>query len=321
MQVERGWYHAQGDPAGTVRLWNGESWVGFPVPDPKLAAEDKPRVRPFVPVPGQVRLAPLAAAAQLAVVALMAVTLFRMYVAYRVRSYRVAALEGNLFNIDVTQSELTRLTFMQAILWLVAIVLVFVIGGLWMWRAWANLKLWHKPLHRGRAISKYSPLNIMLELQTHSPPKHRAGALNPVWAWGWWALFAGVGAVERAVERRSFSTEQMDETATTLLAARLGLMGLTMVSFVLGIILIRQITQEQDLRMTPTRAQIELAKQEAALKQTLQDDPNVGKVVVEGRSAHPQPVQHAQPVQHVQQPVQHVQHAQPVQHTQPAHQA
>ncbi len=31
-----GWYHASGDPAGTVRYWDGELWQGGPVPDPSL---------------------------------------------------------------------------------------------------------------------------------------------------------------------------------------------------------------------------------------------------------------------------------------------
>lgn len=33
-QMAEGWYHAQGDPAGTVRWWDGEMWTGGPVQDP-----------------------------------------------------------------------------------------------------------------------------------------------------------------------------------------------------------------------------------------------------------------------------------------------
>ena len=29
-----GWYHAPGDPDGTVRYWNGTDWIGFPTRDP-----------------------------------------------------------------------------------------------------------------------------------------------------------------------------------------------------------------------------------------------------------------------------------------------
>lgn len=29
-----GWYHGEGDPAGTVRYWDGEAWTSDPVPDP-----------------------------------------------------------------------------------------------------------------------------------------------------------------------------------------------------------------------------------------------------------------------------------------------
>jgi hypothetical protein len=31
-----GWYHAPGDPDGTVRYWNGTDWIGFPTRDPAI---------------------------------------------------------------------------------------------------------------------------------------------------------------------------------------------------------------------------------------------------------------------------------------------
>jgi uncharacterized RDD family membrane protein YckC len=31
-----GWYYASGDPAGTVRYWDGELWQGEPVPNPSM---------------------------------------------------------------------------------------------------------------------------------------------------------------------------------------------------------------------------------------------------------------------------------------------
>lgn len=34
-----GWYYASGDPAGTVRYWDGELWQGGPVPDPNVAPQ------------------------------------------------------------------------------------------------------------------------------------------------------------------------------------------------------------------------------------------------------------------------------------------
>lgn len=34
MAVEAGWYQADGDPAGTVRYWDGTQWQGEPVPRP-----------------------------------------------------------------------------------------------------------------------------------------------------------------------------------------------------------------------------------------------------------------------------------------------
>lgn len=43
-----GWYHAQNDPIGTVRYWNGTQWVGEAVPQP-LA----PPAAPNQQMPGQ----------------------------------------------------------------------------------------------------------------------------------------------------------------------------------------------------------------------------------------------------------------------------
>jgi len=31
LTVEPGWYYAEGDPPGTVRRWNGQEWIGFPI--------------------------------------------------------------------------------------------------------------------------------------------------------------------------------------------------------------------------------------------------------------------------------------------------
>lgn len=45
--MQPGWYHAQGDPAGTQRYWNGEQWVGGP------QSLDQPQHVPGHEVPGQ----------------------------------------------------------------------------------------------------------------------------------------------------------------------------------------------------------------------------------------------------------------------------
>ncbi len=31
VRVPHGWYHAEGDPPGTSRFWNGEEWIGEPI--------------------------------------------------------------------------------------------------------------------------------------------------------------------------------------------------------------------------------------------------------------------------------------------------
>ena len=36
-QQPPGWYYAQGDPPGTQRYWDGQSWIGAPQPVPGAA--------------------------------------------------------------------------------------------------------------------------------------------------------------------------------------------------------------------------------------------------------------------------------------------
>lgn len=40
-----GWYHAEGDPEGTVRYWDGEQWIGGPVAGAPAAAARPPVTR------------------------------------------------------------------------------------------------------------------------------------------------------------------------------------------------------------------------------------------------------------------------------------
>ncbi len=47
-QAESGWYHAQGDPEGTLRYWDGGQWLGEPQYPPQPAVEHQ---APFQPAP------------------------------------------------------------------------------------------------------------------------------------------------------------------------------------------------------------------------------------------------------------------------------
>ncbi len=47
-QAAAGWYHAEGDPFGTLRYWDGVQWVGDPQYPPQPAAQDP---APFQPAP------------------------------------------------------------------------------------------------------------------------------------------------------------------------------------------------------------------------------------------------------------------------------
>lgn len=40
MSTEAGWYHAEGDPTGTVRYWDGAQWVGQAIAAPTPYVED-----------------------------------------------------------------------------------------------------------------------------------------------------------------------------------------------------------------------------------------------------------------------------------------
>lgn len=47
-QADAGWYHGEGDPAGTLRYWDGGQWVGEPQFPPQPAVQDP---APFQPGP------------------------------------------------------------------------------------------------------------------------------------------------------------------------------------------------------------------------------------------------------------------------------
>jgi len=269
MSIEAGWYHAQGDPKGTVRRWNGTAWIGFPIQDPTLQAHQQ-HVDRFVPTPGQVPLKPFAIAAQLALIAVIGVYAMRLWVTFKERSYQVAVNDDTLLGIDTTRDQLDSLRLTQTFLWVGAVFLLFIFGSVWFWRAMRNMRLWHKRLDRKTKLYHFTPLFMMLELQTYSPRRSEQGVMNPVLAWGWWALFAGAGAVERAIERSSYGST---DTAVSLLALRMALVVFTLVSFVLAIMLVEQITKHQDRRMTPSAAQRKQLAEEQQLQASLAADP------------------------------------------------
>ena len=43
---EPGWYHADGDPVGTARYWDGELWQGDPVPQPAAGGVGQTAMQP-----------------------------------------------------------------------------------------------------------------------------------------------------------------------------------------------------------------------------------------------------------------------------------
>ncbi len=58
-QAAAGWYHAEGDPADSVRYWDGTQWVGDPHYPPQPAVQE---AAPFQPAPfqaGPYRAAPV----------------------------------------------------------------------------------------------------------------------------------------------------------------------------------------------------------------------------------------------------------------------
>lgn len=57
-QAAAGWYHAEGDPVGTLRYWDGAQWVGEPQYPPQPAAQGPASFQPAAQDPAPFQPAP-----------------------------------------------------------------------------------------------------------------------------------------------------------------------------------------------------------------------------------------------------------------------
>lgn len=150
---EPGWYHAAGDEPGTVRLWNGTQWVGFPQRDPNVAPESV--AEPFAAIGGQVRLRAFAVPVQISLSAMAA--LYAMGAIFFFIFMALAdseQLAGGTVNAQLdgaaastTESSPGAVAYLFAAgmfgFWAM-VVLGPVLFLVWFWRAYTNMSLWRE---------------------------------------------------------------------------------------------------------------------------------------------------------------------------------
>lgn len=264
MSPEPGWYHADGDPPGTVRLWNGHDWVGFPQRDPNIAiAEDTVTLGP---ARGQQRLWPWGAFA--------CVGLILPAIAYLLQAYvlvlwvgKVDLLAGSSFStvaeVEATFELIEHETYLQLIA-LLAIGVGTLIAGIlfvpWFFVAYLNVGKWARTRYEAwwavvawliPIINLRRPSHIMQELCELSPRKDREGVINPASAWAWWMIFISTGIGLRLLQVWAFRAAD-PVTVKMILWISVGLCIATVYACGLAMKLVYQISKEQDLRFKRT---------------------------------------------------------------------
>ena len=278
--LAKGFYYAEGDPPGTVRLWSGSEWVGFPVRDPNGPAEGSATagVQPFVAVPGQVKLRGVAIVTQLLLIVLAGTHIFLAFSMFDIGSSLGEVGDLSLMTEDQAALAIadsidddTATRFGAAMLslggaWLISGVFFVV----WFWLAYRNMSLWHRN-RRGNFwavvawfapfINLVRPMSMMMELLERSPRRDRQGEANPVIAMAWWLLWILPGLFIYFVpflgDAENFGRNIFTAYGFALLV--------NVISVVLAIVLVQQVSNHQDSRTRPSQAQRELMRQEAEL--------------------------------------------------------
>ena len=278
MSVEQAWYHYPGDPEGTVRLWNGRDWVGFPSQPPpgsdgapahsEQTSQSKRGVvaKPFK---NQVRLAPYA---------LLAVVGLAGTVGFAVRA--LLALRDEL---DVSGGRDRR--FLDRDTVLVApfeadvyrqLLIAGLIGGLlfliWLWRANSNIGATVGPKRNsgrqwGIKMWFFGALFVLVEATfrtvlgpvitrmsncvERSTPGGSGGIGLTMMSFAWWMLWvasgigffsSGIALSDRTI---TFSEERIETWANVESVAVLA----HIASLVLAIFMVVSITKQQDRRL------------------------------------------------------------------------
>ena len=277
MSVEQGWYHYPGDPEGTVRLWNGQDWVGFPTtPPPGYGGAPIEDYRPPTAAPtpvrpfkNQVRLAPLAV---LACAGLGATALFALRALQKVRS-ELSANEG-VERVFIDDDSLLRAPFSADVFR--DLLIVAVAGGIlflaWVWRANANTGAVVRPRRNTsrqfgikwfflgwgwllveaifRAV--FTPvITRMFNAIERSTPGGSQGVGATVIGFAWWILWVASGAVF-LVSACALALPDVGVDADSMRVwanVQTGALGAHVLSIVLAIVLVVNVTIEQDRRL------------------------------------------------------------------------
>lgn len=262
MTAEPGWYHAAGDPPGTVRLWNGSDWVGFPQRDPNVPLAET-QVSVGGPAHGQQRLKPFGILAMITMLGPAAA--YGYQAVAMLRSYQLLGTfpEGTAL-IDVINAydntpDIEEVLAMQVVA-MMAIGFTSLIAGvffiMWFFVAYMNLGKWARTKYESwwaivawivPFIQLKRPSEIMQELCESSPRADQVGAINPVVAWAWWlGWIAGSAAVRLlniwAIRESDLTTVRM------ILIISMALCLVNVACAFCAIRLIQQISHHQDLR-------------------------------------------------------------------------
>lgn len=253
MTVEAGWYYAEGDPEGTVRRWNGEQWIGFPVRSPD---EQSPRhvagVKPFEPIPGQVNLEGIATATIVVLGAVMAAYGYLAYVIFQNDQFDPAT---------PFDPEPTPIAFGVTVMAVGALLGGLVFIG-WFSLAYRNLSKWHNARRATYwpSIVFFVPLvqfrwpwDMMLELVEKSARPEHQGKISPFNVLGWWVgwtfhqtLFWAALGLNRFTDFAGSTSHQLAMAAC----------GVAIIGLFFGMRLVHAITAAQDTRRKPSEAQL-----------------------------------------------------------------
>lgn len=276
MSVEPGWYHAEGDPVGTVRRWNGTEWIGFPIlPETPEGTTPNPTagVARFTPVPGQASLKALAIAVQLSLLAVAAVSLFHAVSLIQLAPYAENVLvEGPELADKVPDALSTRfaLSSVGSAIFTLFTGLLFVA---WFFLAYRNVSLWHKTRRSlpwavlawiVPFINLVRPMTMMLEIVENSGSRTRDENPSPTPVVAWWFLwvFAQFGLIFVVA-----GTDDVNELASNALIGQGVGVALGVIAAGFAVYIVQSVTDAQEGRRRPTAAQLELMRQDAEAAQ------------------------------------------------------
>lgn len=274
MTVEPGWYYAEGDPPGTVRRWNGNEWVGFPVAPPNedgtgTAKPATPATPRFQHVAGVVSLKGVAIAVQLCLIAVALANLVMAVSLVQIAPHATAdSLETGEFVNNVPDGLAGRFALSSVASGLLTLLtgILFVV---WFFLAYRNISLWHKT-RRSLSwsvlawlvpfVNLVRPMTMMLEIVEQSAPPNRKENPSPTPVVAWWFLwvFAQFGLIFVVTG----STDADELASNVLIAQGVGaLLGVIAAGF--AVYVVQGVTDAQEARRRPTAAQLELMRQEA----------------------------------------------------------